>query len=163
MINTLAGSTVVRVSDLPGLTRQINFYTAGNLFHMVDMPGYGFAFVSEEERKSWNDLVRSFYVYQDLSFLYSLCIEIADIVRLKSRTNNLSIILQMETYIANRKTLKRIFVIIDARHGESLLSFKNRRRIPVTILLTVPPYERPQNWGQGVFKDVGQVRTTVSS
>ncbi|RUS15960.1 P-loop containing nucleoside triphosphate hydrolase protein [Endogone sp. FLAS-F59071] len=64
LINSLAGSTVVRVSNLPGLTRQINFYTAGNSFHMVDMPGYGFAFVSEEERKSWNDLVRSHYVYR---------------------------------------------------------------------------------------------------
>ncbi|RUP50637.1 P-loop containing nucleoside triphosphate hydrolase protein [Jimgerdemannia flammicorona] len=60
LINALANSSVVRVSDKPGLTQQINFYTAGEFFHMVDLPGYGFAFVSEEEKKSWRDLMETY-------------------------------------------------------------------------------------------------------
>lgn len=58
LINSLAESSVVRTSDKPGLTQQINFFNVGKLFHMIDMPGYGFAFVDEAERETWRELVR---------------------------------------------------------------------------------------------------------
>jgi len=80
---------------------------------MIDMPGYGFAFVNEEERKSWRDLVCLFYFV------------IITFVRRLAGANMWLIVLQMETYITTRKTLKRIFVIIDARHGESLIRIKS--------------------------------------
>lgn len=48
---------MVRVSDKPGLTQQINFFSVGRLFFMVDMPGYGFALVDEKERQAWRQLV----------------------------------------------------------------------------------------------------------
>lgn len=54
----MAESSVVRTSDKPGLTQQINFFNVGKLFHMIDMPGYGFAFVDEAERETWRELVR---------------------------------------------------------------------------------------------------------
>jgi hypothetical protein len=53
LINSVAESSVVRTSDKPGLTQQINFYNVGKLFHMIDMPGYGFAFVDDAEREQW--------------------------------------------------------------------------------------------------------------
>ncbi|GBC08171.1 hypothetical protein RclHR1_07940010 [Rhizophagus clarus] len=58
LINALADTTVVRTSDKPGLTQQINFYAAGNIFNMIDMPGYGFAYVKDEEKTRWRELVR---------------------------------------------------------------------------------------------------------
>lgn len=57
LINAVADSTIVRTSDKPGLTQQLNFYHVGKLFHMVDMPGYGFAFAEEEQRQQWRELV----------------------------------------------------------------------------------------------------------
>ncbi|CAG8531397.1 534_t:CDS:2 [Acaulospora colombiana] len=57
LINALADTTVVRISDKPGLTQQINFFAAGNIFNLVDMPGYGFAYAKEEERLQWKELV----------------------------------------------------------------------------------------------------------
>jgi GTP-binding protein EngB required for normal cell division len=60
LINALADTTIVRISDKPGLTRQINFYAAGNMFNMIDMPGYGFAYIKEEERIQWRELVRHY-------------------------------------------------------------------------------------------------------
>ncbi|KAF0428770.1 P-loop containing nucleoside triphosphate hydrolase protein [Gigaspora margarita] len=103
LINALADTTVVRTSDKPGLTQQINFYAAGNMFNMVDMPGYGFAYVKDEERLKWKELI--------------------------------------ETYISQRKTLKRIFVIIDARHGlkiadKEFISMLDRKNIEFQIILT---------------------------
>ncbi|CAG8559535.1 10119_t:CDS:2, partial [Racocetra fulgida] len=44
------------------LTQQINFYAAGNMFNMVDMPGYGFAYVKDEERIKWKELNVEFQI-----------------------------------------------------------------------------------------------------
>lgn len=64
LINSVAESTIVRTSDKPGLTQQLNFFNVGKLFYMVDMPGYGFAFAEEEQRKQWRELVRVRFSFQ---------------------------------------------------------------------------------------------------
>ncbi|RKP39878.1 P-loop containing nucleoside triphosphate hydrolase protein, partial [Dimargaris cristalligena] len=57
LVNALARTSVVRTSDKPGLTQQINFYCASRALNLVDMPGYGFAFTSPETRDGWQALV----------------------------------------------------------------------------------------------------------
>jgi ribosome biogenesis GTPase A len=57
LINSLCSSAVVRTSDRPGVTKQLNFYEAHDQFHLVDMPGYGFAYAKEEVKASWSKLV----------------------------------------------------------------------------------------------------------
>lgn len=57
LINALAESSTVRTSDKPGLTQQLNFYSVGRLFNIIDMPGYGFAFADEDKRRQWRELV----------------------------------------------------------------------------------------------------------
>jgi len=57
LINVLGDSRSARTSTKPGFTQQINFYAVGSLFNMVDMPGYGFAYVKEEEKVKWKELV----------------------------------------------------------------------------------------------------------
>lgn len=57
MINALADTTIVRTSDKPGLTQQINFFAAGRVFNMIDMPGYGFAYSNEQDKMNWKQLV----------------------------------------------------------------------------------------------------------
>ncbi len=47
----------VRVSKTPGRTKEINFFTIENLFYMVDLPGYGYAKVSLDQKILWNQLV----------------------------------------------------------------------------------------------------------
>ncbi|CAO3698722.1 unnamed protein product [Rhizopus microsporus] len=47
----------------------------------------------------------------------------------------------METYISTRKTLKRVFVVIDARHGlkvadKEFLNMLNSKRVKFQIVLT---------------------------
>ncbi|KAJ2649185.1 hypothetical protein IWW42_003846 [Coemansia sp. RSA 1085] len=79
LINRLCGSAAARTSDKPGLTQQVNFYVAGRDFHLVDMPGYGFAYAKEEATLKWPSLI--------------------------------------ESCIRERKTLRRVMLLLDARHG----------------------------------------------
>jgi GTP-binding protein len=75
------------VSAKPGETRQLTFYQLSAKVNrvkrsllLVDLPGFGFAFASEEQASQWKAL--------------------------------------MESYLLNRgKSLKRILLLVDARHG----------------------------------------------
>jgi GTP-binding protein len=80
LINALTGrKTLARVSNTPGRTQQINFFSLGGRLMLVDLPGYGYAKVSRGKAAAWN------------------------------RT--------AETFLKGRPTLRRVCVLIDARHG----------------------------------------------
>ncbi len=54
---------LARTSSTPGKTRLIHFFSiegAGPDLRMVDLPGYGWAKVSRQERNSWQKLVESY-------------------------------------------------------------------------------------------------------
>jgi GTP-binding protein len=51
---------LARVSSSPGKTRSINYYNVDDTFHMIDLPGYGYAKVSKKEREFWGKLVSEF-------------------------------------------------------------------------------------------------------
>ncbi len=63
MINTLLNRKgLAKTSSTPGKTRGVNFYLINNSFYMVDLPGYGFAKVSKDERRSWKGMVESYFL-----------------------------------------------------------------------------------------------------
>ena len=50
-INTMLNrKNLARTSNVPGKTRQINFYNIDDKFYFVDLPGYGFSKMSKEEK-----------------------------------------------------------------------------------------------------------------
>jgi GTP-binding protein len=59
-------------SARPGCTQLINFYRIDDNLHFVDLPGYGYARVSLEERARWKGLIESYLLARralGLSFL----------------------------------------------------------------------------------------------
>jgi GTP-binding protein len=50
---------LARVSKTPGRTRLLNFFELGPDRRLVDLPGYGYASVSAEERSIWAPLIDS--------------------------------------------------------------------------------------------------------
>lgn len=58
LINTLTNrKDLARTSNTPGRTQELNFFNLGGLINLVDMPGYGYAKVSKEQRSEWNALI----------------------------------------------------------------------------------------------------------
>lgn len=63
---------LARVSATPGKTATINFYRVDGVY-FVDLPGYGYAKVSDAERQRWDDLINSYFeADRSLSLLVQL-------------------------------------------------------------------------------------------
>ena len=60
LINAVVGQDLARTSRTPGRTRLVNWFEVEQRFHLVDLPGYGYAEVSRDMRESWRPLIESF-------------------------------------------------------------------------------------------------------
>ena len=61
LINTLVGrKTLAKTSNTPGRTQLINFFTLNDKVAFVDLPGYGFAKVSQSVKKDWGDMIEAY-------------------------------------------------------------------------------------------------------
>lgn len=61
LINALMNrKSYARISATPGKTQTINYYNINQELYLVDLPGYGYAKVSEQEKKSWGQMVERY-------------------------------------------------------------------------------------------------------
>ncbi len=60
-INKVLGrKSLARTSSKPGKTATINFYNIDDCLNFVDLPGYGYAKVSKEEKKKWSTMIETY-------------------------------------------------------------------------------------------------------
>src|SRR5699024_588971 len=57
----LSRKNLVRTSSKPGKTRTLNFYNINDAFYFVDVPGYGYAKVSKQERNKWGKMMEAYF------------------------------------------------------------------------------------------------------
>lgn len=61
LINALMNrKSYARISATPGKTQTINFYNINEEMYLVDLPGYGYAKVSEKEKVQWGKLIERY-------------------------------------------------------------------------------------------------------
>lgn len=61
LINMLCNNDkVAKTSNTPGKTQLINHFNIDNVWYMVDLPGYGFAKVSQGQRKKWEKMIEDY-------------------------------------------------------------------------------------------------------
>lgn len=61
LINALINrKSYARTSATPGKTQTINFYNINEELYLVDLPGYGYAKVSEQEKIRWGKLIERY-------------------------------------------------------------------------------------------------------
>lgn len=104
LINALTGrKSLARASNTPGRTQEINFFTCGDQYYLVDLPGYGFAKAPVRMVEKWQAL--------------------------------------MKAYLSGRATLRRVFLLIDGRHGakavdEEIMSLLDRSAVTFQCVMT---------------------------
>lgn len=104
LLNTLTNrNTLARTSNTPGRTRELNYFAIGDLLHLVDMPGYGYARVERAKVEAWTRLIKQ--------------------------------------YLAGRPDLKRVFLLIDSRHGikpndEEAMALMDGAAVSYQVVLT---------------------------
>ncbi|KEO81155.1 ribosome biogenesis GTP-binding protein YihA/YsxC [Tumebacillus flagellatus] len=77
LINKLLNRrSVARVSATPGKTQQINYFLINNDFHLVDLPGYGFAKVPLDVKRQWGKMVETYLSRRENLRLVLLLIDI---------------------------------------------------------------------------------------
>lgn len=94
---------LARTSNTPGRTQQLNYFNLDDIFHIVDLPGYGYAQAPEKMVKQWTNLVF--------------------------------------TFLQGRVNLKRVFLLIDSRHGikkvdEETMELLDKAAVTYQIVLT---------------------------
>ncbi|MBR6697907.1 MAG: YihA family ribosome biogenesis GTP-binding protein [Lachnospiraceae bacterium] len=61
LINALMNrKSYARTSAQPGKTQTINFYNINDVMYMVDLPGYGYAKVSQETKEKWGKMIERY-------------------------------------------------------------------------------------------------------
>jgi len=61
LINMLAGNDkLAKTSGTPGKTQLINHFNIDDEWYIVDLPGYGFAKVSQSERRRWEQMIENY-------------------------------------------------------------------------------------------------------
>ena len=61
LINGLMNrKSLARTSAQPGKTQTINFYNINEAMYLVDLPGYGYAKVSQSEKEKWGKMIENY-------------------------------------------------------------------------------------------------------
>src|SRR5258705_6609474 len=60
-MNSLFGrKALVKVSSTPGKTQRLNYFLVNDRFHVVDLPGYGFAQAPDSVRDQWRGMMQEY-------------------------------------------------------------------------------------------------------
>ena len=63
LINALTGrSGLAQTSGKPGKTRRIHFFSINSAWYLVDLPGYGYARLSKQEKAGFNEHVSTYLI-----------------------------------------------------------------------------------------------------
>lgn len=77
LINMLTGvKNLAKTSSTPGKTQLLNFFLVDETWHLVDLPGYGFAKVSKKARRDWEKIIREYLLQRHQLFYTFILIDI---------------------------------------------------------------------------------------
>lgn len=66
LINMLcAQKGLAHVSQKPGKTQTLNFYLINESWHLVDLPGYGYAKTARKNRRAWSRMIADYLLHRE--------------------------------------------------------------------------------------------------
>lgn len=77
ILNCLLGrKALARTSSKPGKTAQINYFRVDKTCYFVDLPGYGYAKVSDSQLRAWGDYISTYFETNENKALVILLMDI---------------------------------------------------------------------------------------
>lgn len=89
LINALTNKKkLAKTSNVPGKTREMNYFLIDELWYLVDLPGYGYAKVSKKEQQRWGKALEQYFMQRKQLTLVIVLVDI----RHKPQQNDLDFI-----------------------------------------------------------------------
>lgn len=144
LINALAKRKIAKTSKTPGMTRLINFYDF-NKYRLIDLPGYGYAKVSKDVKKSFGDCISQtlnerknlFGVFQilDLGVITKQDIEISRLIS-KKFENHFLILNKCDKYAKHywNNNKQKIMKLFNKQTEKDFLVVSAKQNINIVVL-----------------------------
>ena len=131
LINRLCRrNKLARTSSTPGKTRLINIFLLNQAFHLVDLPGYGFAKVDKQEKLRWGKMMQDYFALSE-ELRHVLClVDIRHEPTEDDRTMNRFL---RETGIP--------FTVVATKADKISRGARSRQLAPICRALLVQPWE----------------------
>lgn len=132
LINRLVQrKALVKVSAKPGKTQSLNFFLADDQLFLVDLPGYGFARVSNQMQQQWQELITSYLESREALRLVVVIIDVRHSLKAMDR--------ELVDWLRTRRIpFLPVYTKIDKLSGNEL----RRQATVLDAALTVSPGER---------------------
>ena len=124
LINMLVGNNkLAKISSKPGKTQTMNHFDVNGSWYLVDLPGYGFASVSQATRLAWTKMMENYFLKRE----NLACVFVLVDSRLEPQVSDLDFINWLG---GNNVPLKLVFTKTDKlsknQVAHSFLRYKNK-------------------------------------
>ncbi len=131
LINSLCKrKALARTSATPGKTRLINLFLLNDRFHLVDLPGYGFAKVDKKEKLRWGEMMDKYF--QETGEL-KLTLHLVDIRHEPTQDD-----VQMNTYL---RSMGLPFLVVATKADKISRGARMKHLAPICRVLQVQPWQ----------------------
>ena len=131
LINRLCRrNKLARTSSTPGKTRLLNVFLLNGTFHLVDLPGYGFAKVDKREKQRWGRMMQD-YFEQSQELVHVFCL--VDIRHEPTQDD-----IQMNTFL---RQMQIPFTVIATKCDKISRGARQKQLAPICRALLVQPWQ----------------------
>ena len=131
LINRLTRrNKLARTSATPGKTRLINVFLINEQFHLIDLPGYGFAKVDKQEKARWGKMMQDYFEASD-ELLHVFCL-------VDLRHDPTADDIQMNTFL---RQMGIPFTVIATKCDKISRGARQKQLAPICRALLVQPWQ----------------------
>ncbi len=131
LINKLCNrNKLAKTSSTPGKTKLINVFLLNKAFHLIDLPGYGFARVDKQEKLRWGKMMQDYFEdSEELRHVFCL----VDIRHEPTEDDK-----QMNTFL---RQMGIPFTVIATKADKISRGARQKQLAPICRALMVQPWE----------------------
>ena len=131
LINKLCNrKALAKTSATPGKTRLINLFLLNGAFHLVDLPGYGFAKVDKKEKVRWGEMMERYFRESDE---LKLTLHLVDIRHEPTQDD-----IQMNAFL---REMNLPFIVIATKSDKISRGARMKYLAPICRALQVQPWQ----------------------